>query len=154
MFQSALGDGGPNGPFMALEDAMAAAGGSGSRMFSPGDRVRVVEEKPTQQRVLRSLRRRPSLRNTLLKKDKAKTKTKKKSGPPEGATGRVVLTFDDNPRKIGVEFDEPIPNGISLGNLCKDGHGFFVEVNLLLPENESLANPNILFVYRLLLSFL
>jgi hypothetical protein len=55
----------------------------------------------------------------------------------------VVLTFDDNPRRVGVRFDKPIPGGLSLGGLCEDGHGFFVDAAELRPDdaeaNEAIA---------------
>jgi ATP-dependent 26S proteasome regulatory subunit len=57
-------------------------------------------------------------------------------GPQYGASGKVVLTFDDNPRKVGVRFDKPIVGGINLGGLCEDQHGFFVDVADLKHEND------------------
>jgi len=47
-----------------------------------------------------------------------------------------VLTFDDNPKKVGVRFDKPIPGGVSLGNLCEDQHGFFVDASEIKHEHE------------------
>ncbi|CAM6107945.1 unnamed protein product [Calypogeia fissa] len=49
-------------------------------------------------------------------------------GPFVGCRGKVVLVFDENPRKVGVRFDKPIPGGNNLGNLCEDNHGFFCNV--------------------------
>eukprot|EP01124_Arcella_intermedia_P036811 TRINITY_DN9717_c0_g1_i1.p1 TRINITY_DN9717_c0_g1~~TRINITY_DN9717_c0_g1_i1.p1 ORF type:complete len:1346 (+),score=342.86 TRINITY_DN9717_c0_g1_i1:552-4040(+) len=57
-------------------------------------------------------------------------------GPSVGFTGKVMLTFDDNPRKVGVRFDKPIPGGINLGNLCEDNHGFFIDASELKHEHE------------------
>lgn len=37
-----------------------------------------------------------------------------------------MLPFEDNPSsKIGVKFDKPISDGVNLGGLCDEGHGFF-----------------------------
>jgi len=49
-------------------------------------------------------------------------------GPPPGAKGVVVVTLDDNPSKVGVCFERPFPGGSSLGGLCEEGRGFFVDV--------------------------
>ncbi|KAL2633180.1 hypothetical protein R1flu_004659 [Riccia fluitans] len=49
-------------------------------------------------------------------------------GPFVGCRGKVVLVFEENPRKVGVRFDKPIPGGNNLGNLCEDNHGFFCNV--------------------------
>mmetsp|Transcript_41691 Transcript_41691/g.69447 ORF Transcript_41691/g.69447 Transcript_41691/m.69447 type:complete len:1481 (-) Transcript_41691:1256-5698(-) len=57
-------------------------------------------------------------------------------GPAPGFRGKVVLTFDDNPKKVGVRFDKFIPGGNNLGNLCEDNHGFFVNTADLRPEND------------------
>ncbi|KAL2457261.1 AAA-type ATPase family protein [Forsythia ovata] len=47
-------------------------------------------------------------------------------GPTPGMRGKVLLPFEDNPlSKIGVRFDKPIPDGVDLGGLCGNGHGFF-----------------------------
>ncbi|CAA3027719.1 AAA domain-containing FHA domain-containing [Olea europaea subsp. europaea] len=47
-------------------------------------------------------------------------------GPTPGMRGKVLLPFEDNPfSKIGVRFDKSIPDGVDLGGLCGDGHGFF-----------------------------
>lgn len=59
------------------------------------------------------------------------------SGPPYGSTGKVVLTFDDNPRKVGVRFDRPLIGGVNLGGLCEDHHGFFVDSSELRIENDN-----------------
>jgi len=55
-------------------------------------------------------------------------------GPSIGYTGKVMLTFDDNPRKVGVRFDKPVPGGINLGNLCEDNHGYFIDASELKHE--------------------
>ncbi|GFR45664.1 hypothetical protein Agub_g7077, partial [Astrephomene gubernaculifera] len=56
-------------------------------------------------------------------------------GPAPGATGRVVLTFEDNTRRVGVRFDAPLPAGIGLdlGGACEPGHGFFCAPGDLIP---------------------
>eukprot|EP00741_Cyanophora_paradoxa_P004124 tig00000769_g4005.t1 len=57
-------------------------------------------------------------------------------GPPIGHRGKVVITFDDNPRKVGVRFDKALPGGNNLGHLCEDGHGFFCNASELRLESE------------------
>ncbi|XP_060170914.1 uncharacterized protein LOC132601868 isoform X2 [Lycium barbarum] len=55
-------------------------------------------------------------------------------GPTFGISGKVVLSFEDNPlAKVGVRFDKRIPYGVNLGGLCDDAHGFFCNVSELLP---------------------
>lgn len=49
-----------------------------------------------------------------------------------GCRGKVVLVFEENPRKVGVRFDKPIPGGNNLGNLCEDNHGFFCNGKFLM----------------------
>ncbi|CAL0305167.1 unnamed protein product [Lupinus luteus] len=57
-------------------------------------------------------------------------------GPPNGCRGKVVLVFEDNPlSKIGVRFDEPVPDGVDLGGACEGGQGFFCKVTDLCLEN-------------------
>ncbi|XP_075111895.1 uncharacterized protein LOC107794822 isoform X4 [Nicotiana tabacum] len=56
-------------------------------------------------------------------------------GPAFGTRGKVVLPFEDNPSsKIGVRFDKPISDGVNLGGLCDEGHGFFCKANDLRLE--------------------
>eukprot|EP00668_Euglena_longa_P002881 GGOE01003371.1.p1 GENE.GGOE01003371.1~~GGOE01003371.1.p1 ORF type:complete len:1002 (-),score=303.64 GGOE01003371.1:246-2882(-) len=59
-------------------------------------------------------------------------------GPPIGASGQVVLAFEDNPQrqKVGVAFDQPIPGGCDLGGLCSPEQGFFAAVSDVMLENE------------------
>jgi len=58
-------------------------------------------------------------------------------GPYSGYKGKVILTFEDNPRKVGVRFDKPIPGGVNLGNLCEDNHGFFVDTTDLKLDKDA-----------------
>lgn len=47
-------------------------------------------------------------------------------GPTNGYRGEVVLAFEENgSSKVGVRFDEAIPEGNDLGGLCEEDHGFF-----------------------------
>lgn len=47
-------------------------------------------------------------------------------GPAYGNRGKVVLVFKENESsKIGVRFDESIPEGNNLGGRCEPDHGFF-----------------------------
>ncbi|GIL71486.1 hypothetical protein Vretifemale_2031 [Volvox reticuliferus] len=59
-------------------------------------------------------------------------------GPNPGSTGRVVLAFDDNPKKVGVRFDTPVPGGLDLGGACEEGFGYFCLASDLLLEGSRL----------------
>lgn len=39
-------------------------------------------------------------------------------GPWNGCSGKVVLSFPDNPTRVGVRFDTAIPGGVNLGGAC------------------------------------
>ncbi|XP_010436397.1 PREDICTED: uncharacterized protein LOC104720133, partial [Camelina sativa] len=57
-------------------------------------------------------------------------------GPPPGFKGKVILVFDENPlAKVGVRFDEPIPDGVDVGLLCELGYGFFCKATDLQFES-------------------
>ncbi|KAJ1276678.1 hypothetical protein BS78_05G233000 [Paspalum vaginatum] len=59
-------------------------------------------------------------------------------GPSYGFRGRVMLPFEDNgSSKIGVRFDEQIPEGNDLGGLCEEDHGFFCSAESLRPDYSS-----------------
>ncbi|KAK3139958.1 hypothetical protein QOZ80_5AG0393260 [Eleusine coracana subsp. coracana] len=46
--------------------------------------------------------------------------------PSCGSRGKVVLTFEKNKlSKVGVRFNNEIPDGNDLGGLCEERHGFF-----------------------------
>eukprot|EP00028_Trichosphaerium_sp_Am-I-7-wt_P010001 CAMPEP_0168536988 /NCGR_PEP_ID=MMETSP0405-20121227/19995_1 /TAXON_ID=498012 /ORGANISM="Trichosphaerium sp, Strain Am-I-7 wt" /LENGTH=1003 /DNA_ID=CAMNT_0008565335 /DNA_START=399 /DNA_END=3410 /DNA_ORIENTATION=+ len=60
---------------------------------------------------------------------------KDKSGPALGATGKIVLTFDD-PRRVGVRFDKPFAGGVNLGGECESGRGYFMDQSELKHEDE------------------
>lgn len=55
-------------------------------------------------------------------------------GPSIGARGKVLLTFDENPSKVGVRFDKAIADGNNLGGICEDDHGFFCNASELRME--------------------
>ncbi|KAK9842953.1 hypothetical protein WJX74_004820 [Apatococcus lobatus] len=44
-------------------------------------------------------------------------------GPPAGSSGTVLITFPDNPQRVGVRFDTPFPGGVNLGGQCGEGEG-------------------------------
>ncbi|XP_021775363.1 uncharacterized protein LOC110739217 isoform X1 [Chenopodium quinoa] len=57
-------------------------------------------------------------------------------GPSYGNRGKVVLVFKDNQSsKIGVRFDESVPEGNNLGGNCETDHGFFCQADSLCLEN-------------------
>ncbi|GLJ47450.1 hypothetical protein SUGI_1001480 [Cryptomeria japonica] len=59
-------------------------------------------------------------------------------GPSFGNRGKVLLAFEDNgSSKLGVRFDKPIPEGIDLGGLCEDDHGFFCNASDLRLESSA-----------------
>ncbi|CAI5528142.1 unnamed protein product, partial [Closterium sp. Naga37s-1] len=55
-------------------------------------------------------------------------------GPPVGLKGRVVVVLEENPHRVGVRFDKPIPGGNSLVDVCDDGHGAWCHVSELRLE--------------------
>ncbi|MCO5587112.1 hypothetical protein L7F22_041059 [Adiantum nelumboides] len=55
-------------------------------------------------------------------------------GPSIGAHGKVLLTFEENPSKVGIRFDKAIADGNNLGAMCEDDHGFFCNANELRME--------------------
>lgn len=71
-----------------------------------------------------------------------------------------MLPFEDNPSsKIGVKFDKPISDGVNLGGLCDEGHGFFckgISSMVILSFSFNLSNSvmqNLIFAfYHLFLS--
>jgi SpoVK/Ycf46/Vps4 family AAA+-type ATPase len=58
-------------------------------------------------------------------------------GPYAGYKGKVMMTFEDNPRRVGVRFDKAIVGGVDLGGLCEENHGFFVDTSELKKENDT-----------------
>eukprot|EP00252_Welwitschia_mirabilis_P021048 TRINITY_DN528_c0_g1_i1.p1 TRINITY_DN528_c0_g1~~TRINITY_DN528_c0_g1_i1.p1 ORF type:complete len:1249 (-),score=322.97 TRINITY_DN528_c0_g1_i1:309-4055(-) len=59
-------------------------------------------------------------------------------GPSNGSRGKVILAFEDNgSSKLGVRFDNPIPEGVDLGGNCEEDHGFFCSANDLRLESSS-----------------
>ncbi|KAF9593655.1 hypothetical protein IFM89_024472 [Coptis chinensis] len=56
--------------------------------------------------------------------------------PTNGYKGEVILAFEENgSSKVGVRFDDAIPEGNDLGGLCEDDHGFFCTAELLRLDN-------------------
>jgi AAA+ superfamily predicted ATPase len=56
-------------------------------------------------------------------------------GPRQGAVGRVVLTFEDDARRVGVRFDSKVGGGSNLGNVCEHTHGFFCRTDELMHDD-------------------
>jgi hypothetical protein len=69
------------------------------------------------------------------------TRADRHRGPAPGSQGRVVLVVPDG--KYGVRFDKPFSGGSSLGSLCEDRHGFFVELGDLRAEQETAIGPDV-----------
>lgn len=57
------------------------------------------------------------------------------SGPKRGDVGEVVLTFEDDAKRVGVRFDSKVIGGNNLGNLCEHTHGFFCKPEELLHDD-------------------
>eukprot|EP01125_Pyxidicula_operculata_P011994 TRINITY_DN3934_c0_g1_i1.p1 TRINITY_DN3934_c0_g1~~TRINITY_DN3934_c0_g1_i1.p1 ORF type:complete len:1193 (-),score=351.43 TRINITY_DN3934_c0_g1_i1:488-3868(-) len=122
--QQGGGGGGSGGNFNYLFEESAYESSS-NPSFKKGDKVKYVGSR------LSSDDKRNPLSNII------SSNATTRHGPFVGCTGKVVLTFDDNPRKVGVRFDKPIPGGINLGQLCEDNHGFFVEAADLKHEGDT-----------------
>ncbi|KAH9299139.1 hypothetical protein KI387_030821, partial [Taxus chinensis] len=59
-------------------------------------------------------------------------------GPTFGYRGKVLLAFEENgSSKLGVRFDKPIPEGVDLGGLCEEDHGFFCNATDLRLESSA-----------------
>jgi hypothetical protein len=103
-----------------LQSRLALSAASrGKLRLRKGDRVRYVVERPPAEAGVGA----PSPHR----------------GPEPGMVGEVVLTFEeDNRSSVGVRFDRAIPGGGSIGGLCEEGHGYFVNVTMLRPESEDL----------------
>ncbi|XP_062203389.1 uncharacterized protein LOC133905581 [Phragmites australis] len=57
-------------------------------------------------------------------------------GPAHGSRGKVMLAFEKNRlSKVGVRFNNQIPDGNDLGGLCEEKHGFFCCAGELQPES-------------------
>ena len=54
---------------------------------------------------------------------------------PIGSKGKIVMSFEDNPKRVGVAFESVIAGGTNLGGGCAPGHGKFVDVTLLKRES-------------------
>ncbi|CAH8256151.1 unnamed protein product [Arabidopsis lyrata] len=71
-------------------------------------------------------------------------------GPPYGVRGKVLLVFDENPSaKVGVRFENPVVDGVDLGELCEMGHGFFCSATDLQFESSGSEDLNELLVSQL-----
>lgn len=91
----------------------ASTASSKKYTFKEGDRVKFVGSMPSGVPPLLPLR-----------------------GPAYGNRGKVVLVFKENQSsKIGVRFDNSIPEGNNLGGRCETDHGFFCAGDLLCLEN-------------------
>ena len=71
-------------------------------------------------------------------------------GPTIGFQGKVVLAFEDNASsKIGIRFDNTVPDGNDLGGLCEEDHGFFCAGNWRAFISNFNSLENILFYWYL-----
>ncbi|WVZ90643.1 hypothetical protein U9M48_036927 [Paspalum notatum var. saurae] len=68
-----------------------------------------------------------------------------------GYRGKVMLAFETNgSSKVGVRFDNPIPNGNDLGGLCEINHDFFCHAVELQPDSSSGEEVDILALGKLI----
>ncbi|CAI5519536.1 unnamed protein product [Closterium sp. Naga37s-1] len=88
--------------------------------FKKGDRVRYMGP--------------PSLSSAAPPPPSASLLPPSMRGPPVGLKGRVVVVLEENPHRVGVRFDKPIPGGSSLVDVCDDGHGAWCHVSELRLE--------------------
>ncbi|XP_062204060.1 uncharacterized protein LOC133906239 isoform X2 [Phragmites australis] len=57
-------------------------------------------------------------------------------GPAYGFRGKVVLAFEKNMfSKVGVRFNNQVPDGNDLGGFCEENHGFFCRASELRPDS-------------------
>lgn len=71
-------------------------------------------------------------------------------GPSYGSRGKVLLAFEENgSSKLGVRFDSPIPEGVDLGGLCEEDHGFFCSANELRLESSAAEDMDKLVINAL-----
>ncbi|KAJ7956060.1 AAA-type ATPase family protein [Quillaja saponaria] len=71
-------------------------------------------------------------------------------GPANGARGKIVLLFDDNPlAKVGVRFDKSIPDGVDLGGACEGGQGFFCYATDIRLDNTAVEELDKLLINTL-----
>eukprot|EP01018_Ginkgo_biloba_P035638 Gb_15617 [translate_table: standard] len=71
-------------------------------------------------------------------------------GPSYGYRGKVLLAFEENgSSKVGVRFDKPIPDGVDLGGLCEEDHGFFCSANDLRLESSGVEDTDKLVINAL-----
>ncbi|KAK9726290.1 hypothetical protein RND81_05G204300 [Saponaria officinalis] len=115
----------------------ASTASSKQYSFKEGDRVKFVGSSPTAPTTASFL---PQLRNlsrsSPFKGTMRKYNIKTPKGPTYGTRGKVVLVFKGNKAsKIGVRFDEVVPDGCNLGGSCETGHGYFCTSEGLCLEN-------------------
>ncbi|XP_022882520.1 uncharacterized protein LOC111399421 isoform X2 [Olea europaea var. sylvestris] len=68
-------------------------------------------------------------------------------GPIPGMRGKVLLPFEDNSSsKIGVRFDKSMPDGVDLGGLCDNGHGFFCNATELCLDTSGVEDLDKLLI--------
>lgn len=70
-------------------------------------------------------------------------------GPAVGSKGRVMITFDEVNRRVGVRFEKPITGGNSLGGLCEESHGFFTDAAELRHDTDGSEGSDTLHIETL-----
>ncbi|KAL9228183.1 hypothetical protein vseg_003790 [Gypsophila vaccaria] len=117
----------------------ASTASSKQYSFKEGDRVKFVGINSTTTAAtslvpqIRNMSRSSAFKGTLRKYNLRTSK-----GPAYGTRGKVVLVFKGNKAsKIGVRFDELVPDGCNLGGSCETGHGYFCSSEGLCLENSA-----------------
>ena len=74
--------------------------------------------------------------------------------PEKGAKGRIIFTFEDNAKKIGIRFDNKIRRGGNLGGLCEKGFGAILDVAEVELEKVYSGPPSSLVSFAFILFLL
>ncbi|XP_074268543.1 uncharacterized protein LOC141591935 isoform X2 [Silene latifolia] len=109
--------------------------------FKEGDRVKFIGSNSLAPSAVSLIPQQSGIHDRNWSRSAFKASLRKHSsriskGPTYGTRGKVVLVFKGNKAsKIGVRFDEPVPDGCNLGGSCENGHGFFCIAEGLCLEN-------------------
>ncbi|KAK9756980.1 hypothetical protein RND81_01G133400 [Saponaria officinalis] len=127
---------GSAGPAQRFPKNEASTASSKQYSFKEGDRVKFIGSNSTLPSAACLMPQQRNWSRSAFKASLRKSISRTSKGPTYGARGKVVLVFKGNKSsKIGVRFDEPVPDGCNLGGSCETGHGFFCTAEALCLEN-------------------
>ncbi|KAL9247172.1 hypothetical protein vseg_020632 [Gypsophila vaccaria] len=127
---------GSAGTAQRLQRNEASTASSKQYSFKEGDRVKFIGSNSTLPPPASVTPQQRNWSRSAFKATLRKSLSRTSKGPTYGARGKVVLVFKGNKSsKIGVRFDEPVPDGCNLGGSCETGHGFFCSAEGLCLEN-------------------